>query len=74
MKFFSMPIRPEKELVIIITERENRNRIMKAICDDSGLAKPGSGVCFSLPVDAVVGLKSAKKAETGPNESAAEPD
>ena len=56
--FFGAIIQPEKELVLILTEREKRNSIMEAICRDAGLSKEGMGICFSLPVDGVAGIRS----------------
>ncbi|MBR4435942.1 MAG: P-II family nitrogen regulator [Clostridia bacterium] len=62
-QFFGTVIQPEKEIVMILTEREKRNAIMEAICRDAGLSKPGKGVCFSMPVDAVSGIRSLKERE-----------
>ena len=41
--FFGAIIQPEKELVLILTEREKRNSIMEAICRDGGIVKRGNG-------------------------------
>lgn len=60
-KFFGTIIQPEKELVMILTEREKRNAVMEAICRDAGLSKEGMGICFSLPVDEVMGIRDLKK-------------
>ena len=57
-KFFGAVIEPEKEMVLILTERSLRNSIMEAIVKDAGLSKEGMGICFSLPVDAAAGLRS----------------
>lgn len=62
-QFFGTVIQPEKEIVMILTEREKRNGIMEAICRDAGLSKPGKGVCFSMPVDSVSGIRSLKERE-----------
>lgn len=71
-EFFGSVIQPEKEIVMILTEREKRNPIMEAICRDAGLSKPGKGICFSLPVDAVSGIRSLKSSEENEKEKAAE--
>lgn len=57
-EFFGALIQPEKELVMILTDRQNRNKIMTAICKDAGIDKEGMGVSFSLPVDAVAGIRA----------------
>ncbi|MCH5279277.1 MAG: P-II family nitrogen regulator [Christensenellaceae bacterium] len=63
-KFFGALIQPEKELVMILTEREKRNAMMEAISRDAGLSKEGMGICFSLPVDGVAGIRSFREKET----------
>lgn len=55
-KFFGIIVQPEKELVLILTEREKKNDIMTAICKHADLKVAGNGICFSLPVDQVMGL------------------
>ena len=55
-QFFGVAIQPEKELVLILTEREKKNDIMTAICKHADLKVAGNGICFSLPVDQVMGL------------------
>ena len=62
-EFFGALIQPEKELVMILTEREKRNQIMTAICKDAGSDKEGMGISFSLPVDAVAGIRALAKKE-----------
>lgn len=62
-EFFGALIQPEKEIIMILTEREKRNTIMDAVCRDAGLAKEGMGICFSLPVDAVAGIRSFAERE-----------
>ncbi len=57
-RFFGSVVEPEKEAVLILTEREKRSAIMEAICRGAGLSKDGMGVCFSLPVDGVRGITS----------------
>lgn len=54
-KFFGITIQPEKEVVLVLANREQRNPIMKSICKDVGLNSAGHGISFSLPVDEVVG-------------------
>lgn len=51
-----LTIQEEKEMVLIIAEREKRHELMKAINIRCGLASEARGLVFSLPVDAVMGL------------------
>jgi len=55
-QFFGVTIQPEKELVLILTEYEEKNSIMRAISKGAGLATMGRGMTFSLPVDEVLGI------------------
>ncbi len=56
-KFFGVSISEEKEMVYIVSKREDRDNIMRAIMEKAGANTPSHGVVFSLPVDKVVGIK-----------------
>lgn len=55
-KFFGISIQPEKDVVLILTERDSKNPIMQAIKKEAGLDKAGRGISFSLPIDDVLGI------------------
>ena len=54
--FLGMTIEPEKEILLILTETEARDEIMKAINRAAGLNTPGNGIAIALPVEDVAGL------------------
>lgn len=56
-KFFGVSISEEKEMIYIVSRRDARDGIMKAIMENSGANTDAHGVIFSLPIDTVVGLK-----------------
>jgi len=56
VKFFGIPVQAEKELILILTSREKKVPLMKAICEAHGLNSSAQGIIFSLPVDNVMGL------------------
>ncbi len=56
-KFFGVSISEEKEMVYIVSKREDRDNIMHAIMEKAGANTDAHGVVFSLPVDKVVGIK-----------------
>lgn len=56
IKFLNLSIEPEKDIVLILVNTEKKNNIMNEIVTNCGLKTPGAGICFSLPVDHVVGL------------------
>ena len=39
------------------TTKDNKKKVMSEITDAVGLSKDGRGICFSIPVDNVVGLQ-----------------
>ena len=51
VKFFGITIVPEKEILLIIAEKEKSAAIMDAIKALDCFATPGSGICFSSDVD-----------------------
>lgn len=57
-KFFGISISDEKEMIYIISSKENRDGIMRAIMDKSSEDKNLHAVVFSLPVEKVLGIKS----------------
>lgn len=54
-KFLGVNIEPEKDLILIIAEKDIRSNIMKAINEEAGLNQEGNGIVFALPVDEVMG-------------------
>lgn len=56
--FFGLSLDKPQEAVIMIVERHMSAKIMKAIYDAGDMVKPGNGICFSVPVESVMGLES----------------
>jgi len=56
VKFFGISVEDEKEIIIILTSREKKAAIMRAICETHGLNSNARGIIFALPVDNVLGL------------------
>ena len=54
-KFFGISITPEKEIVFIIINSEQKDAIVSAIYKDAGLDTKGQGIIFTLPVSDFVG-------------------
>lgn len=50
-------LQPEREVILILVEKKDRRKIMQEIADKTSLLEEGRGVCFSLPVDDVYGVK-----------------
>ena len=50
-------LQPEREVVLILVKKSERKAIMQEIADKTSLLEEGRGLCFSLPVSEVYGLK-----------------
>lgn len=55
-KYMGISLQDEKEVVAILSPRENHQGIMEAINSQYGLASKAKGIVFSLPVMNIVGL------------------
>jgi len=55
---FTMPIEPEREIVMIITETELIQDITAAIRSTLEIDEPGNGIIFIMPVSQIYGLSS----------------
>lgn len=58
LQHFSVRLFNPKRACDDFDRTRKRNSIMEAICRDAGLSKEGMGICFSLPVDGVAGIRS----------------
>lgn len=78
-KLFNISIQPEKELVMILVEKEYRDDILHALYQKVGLQSAGQGIAFCLPVEDVIGLSQKSDvneeptAQTEPTEPTPEP-
>lgn len=55
-KFFGATIGAEKEIIIIVTKRDERNKIMQSIKEKAGINTEAQSIIFSLPVSDVAGF------------------
>ena len=56
-KFMGISLANEKEMVFIVTKKEQKNAIMKAIMEKAGLDTKAKSIVFSLPVTDTAGLR-----------------
>ena len=57
--FFGIALHSEKEILMMVVEKELRDRVLNAIYKEMGMAKAAQGIAFSLPVSDVAGLAQA---------------
>jgi len=56
VKYLGITIEPEKDLILIVAPQEKKRAIMEGITKAVGLTTPGSGICFSLPINHLSGF------------------
>lgn len=54
--FMGITIDTEKEIVLCLTDEVTCGKIMSAVKERSGIGTPAHAVCFSTPVDKIIGL------------------
>ena len=57
-KFFSVSLADEKDMIYIVSHREEKAAVMKAIQTQAGPGTKAGGICFSLPISSVIGLRA----------------
>ncbi len=56
-KFMGVSIAAEKEMIFIVTKKEQKNNIMSAIMEKAGMETKAKSIVFSLPVTDTAGLR-----------------
>ena len=59
--FFGISIHAEKEILMLVVEKDIRDNILNALYKAMGMGKKAQGIVFSLPVDHVAGLVKAQE-------------
>ena len=54
--FFGITLHAEKEILMMVVEKDIRDAVLNAIYREMGMAKAAQGIAFSLPVSDVAGL------------------
>ena len=55
-RFFGITVHADKEILMMVVEKDIRDRVLNAIYKELGMAKKAKGIIFSLPVSDVAGL------------------
>lgn len=55
-KFYGVVIKPDKEMVLILVNEKEKEKILTAVGKECGLNTKGQGIAFALPVSDSVGL------------------
>ena len=54
--FFGITVHAEKEILMMVVEKEIRNNVLNALYQRMGMGKKAQGIAFCMPVADVVGL------------------
>ena len=57
--FFGITLHADKEILMMVVEKEIRDKVLNAIYKEMGMAKKARGIAFYLPVSDVAGLAPA---------------
>lgn len=57
--FFGITLHADKEILMMVVEKDIRDRVLNALYKEMGLGKKSQGIVFSLPVSDVAGLAPA---------------
>lgn len=61
--FFGITIHQEKEILMMVVEKDIRDNVLNALYKEMGMAKKAQGIVFSLPVSDVAGLVQTEQTE-----------
>lgn len=62
--FFGITIHAEKEILMLVVEKNIRDQVLNALYKDMGMDKKAQGIAFSLPVTDVAGLVQIEEVKT----------
>lgn len=63
LKFFGASLVPEKELLLILVEREKSDKVLTAITAIPFMQQEGNGIVFTMPVDRFIQFGEKKQKE-----------
>ena len=61
--FFGITLHADKEILMMVVDKEIRDKVLNALYKEMSLGKKSQGIVFSLPVSNVAGLAQAVKPE-----------
>ena len=54
--FFGITLHADKEILMMVVEKDIKEKVLNALYSQMGMAKQAKGITFSLPVSDVAGL------------------
>ena len=62
--FFGITLHADKEILMMVVDKDIRDNVLNALYKDMGLGKKSQGIVFCLPVSDVAGLAMPVEAKT----------
>lgn len=62
--FMGITIAAEKEVILIVTKKEDRTPIMRSVVQNAGMNSPAEAVVFALPISDAAGFRNFEEIET----------
>ena len=62
--FFGITIHADKEILMLVVEKDIRDKILNALYQEMGMDKKAQGIAFSLPVSDAAGLAKPNPTES----------
>ena len=54
--FFGITLHAEKEILMMVVEKELRDTVLNAIYKETGMAKKAQGIAFAVPMSSIIGV------------------
>lgn len=61
--FFGITFHAEKEILMMVVEKNIRDQVLNALYEEMGMGQKAQGIAFSLPVSDVAGLVQIEEKE-----------
>ena len=61
--FFGITLHADKEILMMVVEKDIRDKVLNALYSRMGMANKAQGIAFSLPVSDVTGLAAPQPEE-----------
>ena len=62
--FFGITVHAEKEILMMVVEKDIRDKVLNALYSRMGMANKAQGIAFSLPVSDAAGLVQLEEKKT----------
>lgn len=58
--FMGITVDAEKEIILCVIDEETADNVMEEISSKMGISTPAHSICFTVPVDKIIGIDAAR--------------